>query len=243
MAGTRLTVLLGSGSTVAAGAPSTEDLTNHVCRLPAPLAVKMGIPFLLHAEGTERPLQTIYYIPVCRHIAEALKASYDSVNFELIIHALEQLQPFAQAQNADLRDNFRHVLSAFLQAVRKHEIVLDATLLREMRRAVIQAILERISDKLVNAEPKPEKALLQFFNKLSERFDLSVFTLNYDDLADQAATWFDGFTSPCDPNTTPTPHAFDRKEFVRRSQLEAKVLVHIHGSTRFGYYPGGTLTW
>lgn len=243
MASTRLTILLGAGSTITAGAPSTQDLTTHVCRIRRPLVVRMGTPYLLalplSQEGREEPLRTSNAVPVCKLILDALNASYKSVNFEVVIHALEQLQSFAQAQNIDAHDNFRSVLSAFLEAARKHEILLDANLLSEARRAVMEEILTQIGNKLFCVGPKPEQQLSDFFTRLTDHFDLSVFTLNYDDLADRTGNWFDGFTIPCDPDSTPTPWGFDRRGFIERCHTESKVLLHMHGSTRFGYSPRG----
>ncbi len=104
----RLTVLLGAGSTVSLnpeipsirGMPSTADLTTCISRMPFPRVVRIGTPFL-QTERDTKPFVTSEGIPVLRLLSEALSSTFASVNFELILHAIEHLLPLASMRNGD----------------------------------------------------------------------------------------------------------------------------------------------
>jgi hypothetical protein len=62
--------------------------------------------------------------------------------------------------------------------------------------------------------------------------------LNYDDIIDRAGDWYDGFDSVGDGMLK--SGTFDAAGFRRESLLRPAVLLHIHGSVRFGFEPHGT---
>jgi hypothetical protein len=64
----------------------------------------------------------------------------------------------------------------------------------------------------------------------SKEFRLAVFTLNYDDVDRAPQTWFDGFTG-----ANGEAWSFDARAFDGWRDAEQPVLVHLHGSIRFGY--------
>ena len=59
-----------------------------------------------------------------------------------------------------------------------------------------------VMERTANASPA---ALKEFFDQLRAEFDLTVLTLNYDDIIDRAGEWYDGFNLPTasDPFRTP----------------------------------------
>jgi hypothetical protein len=65
-----------------------------------------------------------------------------------------------------------------------------------------------------------------------------VVTLNYDDIIDRIGDWYDGFD---DAGVGPLKFGtFDAARFRRESLSRPAVLLHIHGSVRFGFEPHGT---
>jgi hypothetical protein len=64
---------------------------------------------------------------------------------------------------------------------------------------------------------------------------LRVFTLNYDDIVDEAMpSAFDGFESPGNDSQQKDARAFSAREFAKRYSHEPETLAHLHGSVRFG---------
>ena len=98
----RLTVLLGAGSTLnlgvtppdapSVGMPSTDALTKRIARMPFPAAVHRSVPILFGPDENQ-PFQYPKQIPILPMIYHALTREFDYVDFELILHAIEQLEP------------------------------------------------------------------------------------------------------------------------------------------------------
>jgi hypothetical protein len=69
-----------------------------------------------------------------------------------------------------------------------------------------------------------------------------VFTLNYDDVVDGARdSWFDGFTRPVEQSPGGrvwSANGFDARYFNNWREASEPLLVHLHGSVRFGYLRG-----
>jgi hypothetical protein len=104
----RLTVLLGAGSTFSLapdipgcrGMPSTDELTARLSKMQFPKVVLCGTPFLLD-EKSGKPFSWNTAVPVLPLIHRALSNAFQSVNFELILYAIEQMLPLA-----DMRAGF-----------------------------------------------------------------------------------------------------------------------------------------
>ncbi|EQD60975.1 hypothetical protein B1A_09883, partial [mine drainage metagenome] len=105
------------------------------------------------------------------------------------------------------------------------------------RQAVIQRIVELILERKHQCGSlTPSGSLAQFLRAIGQRFSLHVFTLNYDDLSDEALpNAFDGFTGTVNDGGRTDLRAFCPEAFVRRYWQEPLVLTHLHGSVRFGY--------
>jgi len=240
----RLTVLLGAGSTVSlnpgipglCGMPSTDDLTTRISRMQSPKVVLIGTRFLLTDE-TEKPFALNKAVPVLRLLYRALSNTFENVNFELILHAIEQLLPFASMRAGDtLSDQFHPPIAAFVEMLKHCEIFNDWSLLRATRESVISEIYTEIQNRSFQL-PK-ELPLHKLIVALAKEFRLAIFTLNYADVVDGARNdWFDGFVGENESSTHgafPEAKSFDAQAFDLWKDSIEPVLVHLHGSVRFG---------
>ena len=242
-----LTILLGAGSTVnlgitplgvpPIGMPSTATLTDRVAGMRFPAAVRRSTP-ILFGPDEQKPFQYNQTFPVLPMIYRALTSDFGYVDFELILHAIEQLEPIVASINDSRRvDHYRAVLSVFVEIKRRFDF-LDESLLRALRPSVIAEIYRAINGVPVQYLAD-QPALPQFIRDLEREFRLRVFTLNYDDIVDDArATWFDGFTRPVEQSSGGSvwsANGFDRRNFSNWRDASEPLLVHLHGSVRFGY--------
>jgi hypothetical protein len=98
-----------------------------------------------------------------------------------------------------------------------------------IRAQVIGQIKNFVIDRTACASPDH---LREFFDPLRTAFDLTVVTLNYDDIIDRVGDWYDGF-SPSARNGE--AGIFDFAGFRDRSVQDPAVLLHLHGSVRFDF--------
>ena len=239
-----LTVLLGAGSTLNLGVtspdvtpigmPSTDDLTKLILegrkKFPAALHRR---PILLGPDESQQISPSNKWIPVLPMIHRALTSEFDCVDFELILHAVEQLEPIvASIEDRRRVDRYRAVLSAFVEVNRKLDLLSDGFVLLAVRSLIIPQIYRIITNRINHWAQPP--ALHRFIRNLENQFRLGVFTLNYDDVVDGARnSWFDGFASPVDQS--PPANGFDARCFNNWREASEPLLVHLHGSVRFGY--------
>jgi hypothetical protein len=248
----RLTVLLGAGSTVnlgvtppevqpPTGMPSTADLTTRIARMQIPAALYRGARILLGPDERQS-IQDTRWVPILPMIYDALIREFDYVDFELILHALEQLEPVvASIQSRHRVDRYRAVLSAFVEVSRKLHPLDDPVLLSAVRPFLITEIYRAMTNISVGLLARPP-ALHAFISHLDDEFQLSVFTLNYDDIVDGARdSWFDGFTRPVAQSAAGrvwSANGFDARRFNNWREASDPLLIHLHGSVRFGYSLG-----
>jgi hypothetical protein len=245
-----MNVLLGAGSTLklsaperyqqltrqatVSGTPSTQELTERVAGLQLPLALQKNNVMAL-GPNKEDVLLTSDWVPACKVIMHCLRSTYQEPNFEHLINALEQLEPFALAkQSHGMRDDFRPVLASFVQDVVDLSFLINPPLITETRLRVYRAIREYIADRVLTASTnQPEADLRRLFTLLAEDYHVRVFTLNYDDLIDRAdGNWFDGFSIDLQPQGI-VGRAFDTAGFAQNWRHAEKLLVHMHGSVLY----------
>jgi hypothetical protein len=209
----RLTILLGAGASIFAGAPSTARLTEIV---------------------GERPISGA--------ILRALR-SHDvtrDANYEDAFHVLEQLE----ALKAPAPDRASASLRPFLQPFDQiGGIVMDREVVRRERFEVMETIAGVFSDV---AYDRSWRTLADIFAVLLAEFNLDVFTLNYDLLADVAAEgisritgkkWYNGFGS----RIRGVDASFDPAEYASWNPAwgpKYLTLQHLHGSLRYVYASG-----
>jgi hypothetical protein len=244
----RLTILLGAGSTLNLGVtppdappigmPSTGDLTKRIAGMQTPAVLHRSVP-ILFGPNESQPFQYNKQIPILPIIYHALTSEFDYVDFELILHAVEQLEPIvASIEDRRRIDRYRAVLSAFVEVNHKLDLLSDASLLLAVRPLIMTEIYRMMTGISV---PRPP-ALYHFIRNLAQQFQLGVFTLNYDDVVDGARDlWFDGFTRPVEQSQGGlvwSVNGFHARHFNNWREASDPLLVHLHGSVRFGYLLG-----
>lgn len=206
----RLLVVLGAGSTIHAGAPSTPKITERVS----------GI--------LDEPIRSVVTW-LCTQRGK------DGFNFETILACLEELDEFKLRQNS-LRawDRIEGVLSAFADLKPDFAARAEGSFLTARWR-LINGLSLFVWER---TRSPPLDGLKLLFDRLREHFSLTVVTLNFDDIIDRTGDWYDGFGDA--GGVTPGFGTFDTAGFQRRSESRPAVLLHIHGSVRFGFGPHGT---
>ncbi len=202
----RLLVILGAGSTIHACAPSTKEITELVCKIE------------------DEPTHSV----ISRLRDQRTEGNF---NFETVLAALEDLDEFSVRQRFPIAlQSIGGHLSAFTELLPDFAKV-EENRLQSARTSLVGRIKDFVIDRTENASPA---ALKVFFDQLKAEFDLTVLTLNYDDLIDRAGEWYDGFNPPTAPDRFGT---FDFSGFPAQSTKHPAVLLHLHGSVRFAFPP------
>jgi len=212
----RVLVILGAGSTLHAKAPSTDDVNKFVCTCLDNKALRAVVNRLEKQRSVPSPDGT----------------AVRNFNFETVLAALEDLDQFSTRKHHPkaCEQSVDDRLSAFAGYVRGFAGVKDQNF-AATRAQVIGQIKNFFIDKTSCASPD---RLRDFFDPLRTAFDLTVVTLNYDDIIDRAGDWYDGFSLPISNGKAGT---FDFAGFRDRSAQHPAVLLHLHGSIRFDF-PG-----
>jgi hypothetical protein len=202
----RLLVILAAGSTIHAGAPSTTEITD------------------LAYQIKEEPIRAL----VARLRDQRTEGNF---NFETVLAALEELDEFSVRRRFPTAwPRIGGHLSAFAELLPDFANVAENSFLIA-RMHLIGRIKNFVLERTESGSPNALKA---FFDHLKSQFDVTVLTLNYDDLIDRAGTWYDGF------NPQTAPHGFgtfDFSGFPAQSVKHPAVLLHLHGSVRFDFPP------
>jgi hypothetical protein len=226
-----LLIVAGAGASIRSGIPSTPDLT-HLVRTR--LGLENGT-----ADNAVLALEAF--------LTTRFGAEHD---FELIIHAIEQLQTFTAARNNDLMlQRFRPVIES-LADLRAPLADISEHALRRVHAQLLHAIAECVGthcDDPQGGEVTANRArFAAFIERLAHRFRLVVVDLNYDTLFDSMAIgWRDGFDRRLpfflDAATRTGARecsAFEpQRWFAAEADKNAHLLMHLHGSVRFGTAP------
>jgi hypothetical protein len=241
MAKQDLVVVLAAGASIPAGLPSTKEITDSVMRWDAPAAQLNAIPYVV--PPSTKPQAFARVVPVVPAIEAALRGVYESVDFERILHALEQLELFVSSRAVGaIHDDYRPVLTAFAGLDRRYAAVLeDANLIRDTRQWMIRHVFNYVGMRADRSGRRDHIAARQslevLFTALARRFRLVVINLNYDDVIDtMPLPWFDGFVRPVE--SWSACKLFDVHRWLSEERRAREhFLIHLHGSIRFGYAP------
>jgi hypothetical protein len=200
----RVLVVLGAGSTLHAGAPSTKEIDDFLFAM------------------SEKTVSSV----VSRLEMQRTAGNF---NFETVLAALEELDEFCvRKSHPTAWPRIGGYLAAFADWLPDFASNGDASFM-----ALRLQLIGRIKDFVIGrtASGSPDR-LKSFFDKLRASFDLTVVTLNYDDLIDRSGDWYDGFSAFAQADGSGT---FDFAGFPQRSMQESNVLMHLHGSVRFDF--------
>lgn len=238
----RLSIILGAGASLPMGLPSTQDLTKLVVetklrgfekdgRLCIADPSLSGAGIMRFYAGSETPDELEKAVPIYREIYDRLKVRFEWPNFEHILAALDELYSLSYSQNKSMVDDYKHILSPFVQIDDLPKAMLNPIFLRHAREEIFRIISREFQQRLSKKDPSNFKAFKSLIDSLRSHFSLSVFTLNYDDLVEQTGgVWFDGFVEPGKDCSE-----FSRKQFIEKFRDRENVLCHLHGSILFGH--------
>ncbi len=200
----RLLIVLGAGSTVHAGAPTTAEISRRVGQSSDPTVASV----------------------VRALTAQRGKAGW---GFETVLAVLEELDEFVLRKQAPgICDRASGLLSGFADLHPSIAPPAGSSFL-SVRVGFVNGLHRFLMER---ARLSDTARMRGFFRILLEEFDLTVVTLNYDDVVDRAGEWFDGF-GPLGGDDDPA--FFDVEEWLQRANSAASVLIHLHGSMRFGF--------
>jgi hypothetical protein len=241
-----LVVIVGAGASVRAGISSTADLTRRV-KDALPVIEVPGV--VAGPRGGVARLPSSRFPSMADILDQGLRSDYGSdYDYERILHALEELEPFLGARyNPDgspLADT--PVLGSFAELMRRFECIDDESVIRTARLEMLK-LVHRIVGGDCDYPTEPHTAtpareqLGRLFAVLVQRYRLVAITFNYDDLLDRMPLqWQDGFTIPVSDKFCWlfSPDAWSG--FVEDES--ANLLIHLHGSVRYGHRPQETHT-
>ncbi len=215
----RLLLILGAGSAIHAGAPSTKQITDLVRQIE------------------EEPIRL-----VITRLRE--QRSEGNFNFETVLAALEELDEFQVRRRLPTAwQRIAGHLSAFAELLPELSDAEDHSFLIARTRLV-----GRIKNFVIEQTANASAAALQaFFDRLKAAFDLTVLTLNYDDLIDQRGTGTTG--SACPRRRTIAENSTSRDSPLSQLPIppyccictEASVLTSLPGSLDTGAKSCATL--
>jgi hypothetical protein len=231
-----LVVIIGSGASVPCGIYSTDELTQMAFGAVGSsiLTTTLATP---DPEGRAMVLhQSMAAGDMFRH---ALRSVYDDVDFELLLHCVETLDPFTLCSKYPVADFVRPLMTAFAELEADSPPLRTQTTSRRCGTALsrrstsMSGKIARPCSQLSQMRLQPG-TLAAFFAKCTEHFRLVVVNLNYDDPLDRVENiaWNDGFNI--------TGNRGDYRVFDARGWLDAlasaeHLLMHLHGSVRFSY--------
>jgi hypothetical protein len=146
-------------------------------------------------------------------------------DFELVMACVEEMISYGMPGR---------VLQTFTQPRSSFEAVMQPGMLQAAYESAIRALVKTFLSRVPRTPQQAEAALsmAHLVQTLAGEARVVVLSLNYDALLDDALPWFDGFASVPGSNFA---------EFEPLLWLEQRrnnhLLMHLHGSVRFGFRP------
>ncbi len=210
----RITILLGAGSSIETGAPTTDSITTALCDAE---------------QSAFTPQHNVYIVKFIRLLRNKLDKYYSpqNANFEDLLHTIESLLSLRVIGNEKAIKDFKPALFAFIHSFDRK--FLNQTLLYHARDEFYKTIPELVHDYSESFKSQIEQHswFQDFWCELQGNYRFDIFTLNYDDVIEYCLSKFeDGYESSENPS-----------RFHIKKLLITKLnrIVHLHGSILFGY--------
>lgn len=215
----RLLVVVGAGASMMVGAPSTWGVTNAVRQLTQGTTIPVPAPSF----QTDRVLE---------HVFQVLDGSYESPNFETMLHAIEVASGLVSGWRAGTVDRFRPVESVLCGGPRGGPTasLFNQLALIDAARTMFRSLHDQFTQASANGPAHAEwPDWKSFWEHLDNEFEVDVATLNYDTLLEQAlpGRLDEGFRA--EPSVI--GERFNPVEFANARAR----LMHLHGSIHYGY--------
>jgi hypothetical protein len=227
-----LLVVLGAGASIRAGVPSTADLTASVDEA-IPGKTSAGWAWAISNGPPPGQILSDAFGVALRAAVRAHFGNHafgQGYQFENLLGAVEELEEYAYRQT---------FLSKLVGLPGGQTTLDDALMLSATRSAIVEVIHREVGQAASIPAVRTHAAATQLrrlLKRLARQFRLVVIDLNYDDIADEAAIrWSDGFTRALDDALL-----FDPEQWLCDvADPTRHLLVHLHGSIRFGRQPSG----
>ena len=212
------------------GGPTTRELTDRL---------NEGLPYNFYPRSVDltkvddRP-PTESTVPVPELVERGLASAFKKHDFESLLDALEQLQTIAPPYgDAPVSDENRSTLTAFLDPKPEYKDLFDPIPVQLAHQDAIRLINVVVEE--CTADPAAREGgidVRRLLKALAGRYVLTVVSLNYDTVADDSGvSWFDGYTRDVGGKFL----TFEPEAWMTRDP-DAHVLMHLHGSVRWGYH-------
>lgn len=210
-----LAVIAGAGASLRAGAPSTQELFEVV------MAALPGLRITIAPDGKK----SMERVDLAKVIRDALATRGDEADFELAMGLLEELYSCRLGTG-----------SLFATVARLQDTIapsVDGPLLSGAYSSANTEIVRKFIDEASTpSQAEVRESLRQLFARLAERARVVLASLNYDVFLDDALPWADGFIP-----VGGWPYGrFDPTTWLRDiDSRERHLLMHLHGSVRYGF--------
>jgi hypothetical protein len=216
-----LTCLVGAGASIPFGVPSTADLTKAVIDALKNYDSRGDAPFQPRIEKLLAAAENYY--------------AGNGLNFE---HLLDLFEGIDALQGGWDQRNIPTVAEACVTKPRdEFGDVFDSTFINECIFSLVWTVLEAIKHASADAPGHERWPICQaFWRRLAEEFTLTVATLNYDTLIEEALG-LDGSHQGMAPIPDENTWRLNHQSLVRHDRHR---LFHLHGGIHFGRREYGT---
>jgi len=220
-------VVVGAGASVKANVPGASELLEPVLEaLPTIVVPGTAFSSARYPDSIHGPYDR--RVRVADLLSSAILAQNGRIDFELVLRSIESLLSYTALP-----------IVSYTQPKPEFARLLDWSVLSQAHDAATKAVRNAIVQR---EPPKPEQIEARdnvrfLFQELAKDFRLILSTLNYDDLLDDTLTWSDGFYEAGSSDYA----LFDPLRWRETEISSEHLMMHIHGSVRFGFRKGDDL--
>ncbi len=207
--------------------PSTNDLTELVKGVEKPWILSKPVVGLNNYYLDEER------VPLVQYVSEIIGNYYEEIDFERYIHTLEMLYSLTRAYREGTADIFKMSLAPFIN-ISPHTFPIFNFGINVALDEIYEVIYNAVASICENTEfTRDNYWYRNFWEKLNEKSEVKAVTINYDDTIERVLPYHkNGF----EENIEDGLYRFDPKSFYK-SITEDPIVINLHGSIHFGYFP------